>query len=374
MEELTDTPVLLLDRDRLDSNILRMREKLMPFNVTLRPHVKTNKCLEVTERFFADGRGPITVSTLHEADFFFAAGFTDILYAVGISPNKFAHAARLLEQGADLKLVLDNLESARLLAEFACSSGQAFEVLLEVDCDGHRSGIAPQSTLLVEIAHLLNNSGVRVSGVMTHAGNSYDSRSIAEIETYARQERAAVVEAAQLLNEAGFDLSIISIGSTPTALFTQDLSGITEVRAGVFAFFDLVMAGLGVCDVQDIAVSVLTTVIGHQPEKGWIIVDAGWMALSRDRGTAKQRVDQGYGIVCDLSGQPISDLIVTAVNQEHGIISSRSGNPEAVLVLPVGTQLRILPNHACATAAQHSGYHVLTEGRHLGYWPRFAGW
>lgn len=374
MADLPETPLLLLDRDQLDANILRMRNTLAPFNVTLRPHVKTNKCLEVTERLFAGGRGPITVSTLREADFFFAAGFTDILYGVGIAPNKFAHAARLLEQGAELKLVLDNLDSARLLADFAQGREQAFEVLLEIDCDGHRSGIAPDSPVLVEIARLLEGSGVKVSGVMTHAGNSYDSQTIAEIEAYARQERDAVVEAAQLLRDAGFDLSIVSIGSTPTALFTQGLSGISEVRAGVFAFFDLVMAGLGVCDVRDIAVSVLTTVIGHQPEKGWTIVDAGWMALSRDRGTAKQRVDQGYGVVCDLSGVPLGDLIVTAANQEHGIISSRSGNLDSLHALPIGTQLRILPNHACATAAQHAGYHVLSDGQPLAYWPRIAGW
>lgn len=374
MADLPETPLLLLDCDQLDANILRMRNTLAPFNVTLRPHVKTNKCLEVTERLFAGGRGPITVSTLREADFFFAAGFTDILYGVGIAPNKFAHAARLMEQGAELKLVLDNLDSARLLADFAQGHEQAFEVLLEIDCDGHRSGIAPDSPLLVEIARLLQRSGVKVSGVMTHAGNSYDSRTIAEIEAYARQERDAVVEAAQLLRDAGFELSVVSIGSTPTALFTQGLSGVSEVRAGVFAFFDLVMAGLGVCDVRDIAVSVLTTVIGHQPEKGWTIVDAGWMALSRDRGTAKQRVDQGYGVVCDLSGVPLGDLIVTAANQEHGIISSRSGSPDSLHTLPIGTQLRILPNHACATAAQHGGYHVMSDGRPLAYWPRIAGW
>lgn len=374
MAEALETPALLLDLKQLDANVMRMRDKLAPFNVTLRPHVKTNKCLEVTERLFAGGRGPITVSTLREADFFFAAGFTDILYGVGIAPTKFAHAARLVEQGAALKLVLDNLDSARLLAEFARASGQTFEVLLEVDCDGHRSGIAPHSPLLVEIAALLRGSGVRVSGVMTHAGNSYDSRCIAEIEAYARQERDAVVHAAGLLHNAGFDLSIVSIGSTPTALFTQELAGITEVRAGVFAFFDLVMAGLGVCQVQDIAVSVLTSVIGHQPDKGWVIVDAGWMALSRDRGTAKQPLDQGYGIVCDLAGQPLGDLIVTAANQEHGIISSRSGNAGSVGHLPVGTQLRILPNHACATSAQHGGYHVLAEGLPNDYWPRISGW
>ena len=160
MANLMDTPSLLLDVDRLNANISRMREKLAPFDVNLRPHVKTNKSLEVTERLFDGGRGPITVSTLREADFFFAAGFTDILYGVGIAPNRFEHAARLLEQGAALKLVLDNLESARLLAEFASSSKQRFEVLLEVDCDGHRSGIAPHSHLLLEIASVLRSSGV----------------------------------------------------------------------------------------------------------------------------------------------------------------------------------------------------------------------
>jgi D-serine deaminase-like pyridoxal phosphate-dependent protein len=369
-----ETPALLLDRDRLDANIQRMRDKLAAFNVVLRPHVKTNKSLEVTERLFAGGRGPITVSTLREADFFFEAGFTDILYGVGIAPNKFAHAAALISKGAQLKLVLDNLDTARLLAEFAQTSRHIFEVLLEIDCDGHRSGLDPRSPLLVEIAQLLRANGVRLSGVMTHAGKSYDSQSIAEIRACARQERAAIIDASQMLTSAGFNLSTISIGSTPTALFTEELSGVTEVRAGVFAFFDLVMAGLGVCKVQDIAVSVLTTVIGHQAEKGWIITDAGWMALSRDRGTARQAVDQGYGVVCDAAGQPIGDLIVSSTNQEHGIISSRGGTLEPASLLPLGTLLRILPNHACATSAQHGGYHVLSEGRSLGYWPRITGW
>lgn len=369
-----ETPALLLDRDRLDANVRRMRDKLAAFNGVLRPHVKTNKSLEVTERLFAGGRGPITVSTLREADFFFEAGYTDILYGVGIAPNKFAHAAALIGRGARLKLILDNLETARQLADFAQASGHAFDVLLEIDCDGHRSGLGPTSPLLVEIAHLLTTHGVKVRGVMTHAGKSYECQSTEQIAGCAEQERAAVIDASQLLKQAGFDVSIISVGSTPTALFTEDLSGVTEVRAGVFAFFDLVMAGLGVCEVGDIAVSVLTTVIGHQAEKGWMITDAGWMALSRDRGTARQAIDQGYGVVCDVAGQPIGDLIVSATNQEHGIISSRAGKLDSSSLLPLGTLLRILPNHACATSAQHAGYHVLSEGEHVGYWPRIGGW
>ena len=134
------------------------------------------------------------------------------------------------------------------------------------------------------------------------------------------------------------------------------------------------MAGLGVCRVEDIALSVLATVIGHQREKNWVLVDAGWMALSRDRGTAKQRVDQGYGLVCDARGEVLGDLIVVDANQEHGIVARRDGGPIDFAAFPIGSRLRILPNHACATAAQHCEYQVLQGGRVRDVWERFGGW
>jgi D-serine deaminase-like pyridoxal phosphate-dependent protein len=116
-------------------------------------------------------------------------------------------------------------------------------------------------------------------------------------------------------------------------------------------------------------------VIGHQKDKGWTILDAGWMAMSRDRGTAGQPVDQGYGVVCDVDGRPLDDLVVIGANQEHGIVAPRNGRPDGTRHLPVGTRVRILPNHACSTAAQHGRYIVLGEGRQVAAsWPRFRGW
>lgn len=375
MPDLTDTmetPYLMLDVVRLDSNIRRMRQTLAPFNVTLRPHVKTNKSLAVSERLFTGDKGPITVSTLREADYYFAAGYRDILYGVAIAPNKLHHAAKLIAAGCRLSLILDNLATARELTDFANGRQVDFTVLLEIDCDGHRSGVPPCSPLLIDIAHLLRYTRVRLRGVMTHAGNSYHCRSVAALEQCAREERDAVVNSADMLRRAGYAMDIVSVGSTPTALFARDLTGVTEVRAGVFAFFDLVMAGLGVCRPEDIALSVVTTVIGHQTAKGWTIVDAGWMALSRDRGTAAQDIDQGYGRVCDYQGNPIADLIITDANQEHGIIASPSG-AGVLPALPVGTLLRILPNHACATAAQFGGYYLAGTQQPV-FWPRINGW
>ncbi len=373
MSTMTDTPALLLDCQRMDRNIARMRTQLATLGVAMRPHVKTNKCLEVARRLFDEGYGPITVSTLREARYFLEHGYSDILYGVAIAPNKFAQAADLARKGAALTLVLDCMATATLLADYALAESQDFTVLLEIDCDGHRSGLPPDAPLVVEIARELRRGGIEVRGVMTHAGNSYNSKSTAQIEAYARQERDAVLLAAGKLREAGFAAPVVSIGSTPTALFARDLTGVTEVRAGVFVFFDLVMAGLGVCQLGDIALSVVTTVIGHQADKGWTIVDAGWMALSRDRGTSAQTVDQGYGVVCDIDGVPLPDMIVVGANQEHGIVAARDGCA-GVAAFPVGTQLRILPNHACATAAQHAGYHVTHGQAPSEFWPRFGGW
>lgn len=370
-----ETPALLLDEQRMERNIGRMRSQLQRLGVSFRPHVKTNKSIDVTRRLLPDGPGPITVSTLHEADFFAGHGFTDILYAVGIAPNKLTHAAALQDRGVRLSLILDNMQTARALAAERERSGRVWPLLIEIDSDGHRSGIRPDAAELLELGRFLEGAGIPVHGVMTHAGASYDCTSTDAIRAMARQERDAVVLAAGRLRAAGSDCPVVSVGSTPTATFADDLSGVTEVRAGVFVFFDLVMAGINVCRVEDIALSVLGTVIGHRADKGWTLVDAGWMAMSRDRGTSRQPMDQGYGMVCDLDGQPVADLIMVGANQEHGIVAHRNGRIEGALQLPVGTQLRILPNHACSTAAQHGAYRVVgANGRVTATWPRFNGW
>ena len=360
-----DTPCLVLDRAKVARNAGRLQERLAAFGVPLRLHVKTPKSPAVVNLVLAGRKAPITVSTLKEAEQFFEAGHADILYAVGFSPAKLERARALAARGARLTLITDSMETARALS--------GFPVLLEIDTDGDRAGLEPDSPQLVPLARQLRDSGCIVAGVMTHAGGSYGSRSLDAIRAMAEQERSGAVLAARRLREAGFEAPVVSVGSTPTAHYAETLDGVTEVRAGVFVFFDLVMAGIGVCCPDDIALSVLTTVNGHRPDKGWILVDAGWMALSRDRGTAKQAIDQGYGVVCDVEGHPIAGLIVRDTHQEHGVIVHRDG--AALPDLPVGTRLRILPNHACATGAQHAGYHVVDGGRSVtAYWERFSGW
>lgn len=365
---------MLLDRGKLDANLARMRAHLAPFDVRLRPHVKTSKSVDVVRRMFAGEPGPITVSTLREAGRFLDAGFRDILYAVGIVPAKLPDVFALQRRGATLSVILDSAAVAREVVDACRAANTRLDVLIEIDSDGHRSGLRPDSADLVEAGRILAAAGM-LGGVLTHAGGSYACRGTAELVAHAALERGAIVAAASRLRAAGLSCPVVSLGSTPTVSFGRDFTGVTEVRAGVYVFQDLVMAGIGVCTPADIAVSVLSTVIGHHEAKSRIVIDAGWMALSRDRGTADQPVDQGYGLVCDAGGAVLDELIVTGANQEHGLVARRDGRAFDLQRFPVGSRLRILPNHACATCAQHEAYAVTDDNEHVvAHWPRFGGW
>ena len=370
-----DTPAALVDTARMRRNIARMQERMDALGVAFRPHVKTSKCLPVVQAQMDAGARGITVSTLKEAEQFFAAGFTDILYAVGMAPHRLPHALELRRRGCALGIITDGVASARAIAGFGRANGEAFDVLIEVDTDGHRSGIRPEDDVLLDVARLLHDGGMRLGGVMTHAGSSYELDTPEALRAMAEQERAGCVHAAQRLRDAGLPCPVVSVGSTPTALMAERLDGVTEVRAGVYVFFDLVMRNVGVCSTDEIALSVLTTVIGHQAEKGWAIVDAGWMAMSRDRGTQKQKRDYGYGQVCGLDGRVLGGYVLSGANQEHGILS-HEGAPDTDIAarFPLGTRVRILPNHACATGAQFPEYHALSEDGLLQPWGRFHGW
>lgn len=331
--------------------------------------MKTAKSVDILRLMAPDA---ITVSTLKEAEVFAEAGVRDILYAVGLAPAKIARVRALRARGVDLAVVVDSIEAAHALA---ASAGAPVPALIEIDTDGHRAGVVPDDAeRLVAIGRALTGGG-ELRGVMTHAGGSYGAFGAEAHAEAAEREREGAVRAAETLRAAGLLCPVVSVGSTPTAHAARGLHGVTEVRAGVYMFGDLVQAGLGVIGVDDIALSVLGTVIGHRRDKGWVIVDAGWMALSRDRGTAGQAVDQGYGLVCSAAGEPYGDLIVIDANQEHGILALRPGSSAALPQLRIGEQVRILPNHACATAAQHDRYHVIGAGGGVdAEWPRFNGW
>ncbi|SLN16135.1 D-threo-3-hydroxyaspartate dehydratase [Falsiruegeria litorea R37] len=369
-----ETPCLLIDKQRLVKNIDRMTAATEKRGISQRPHLKSAKSVDVAKMVVGRNGTGATVSTLVEAESFSEAGITDLLYSNAIVPQKLDRAARLLAEGVDLKVVVDNVEMAERIAAYSKTSGVAFPVLIELDMDGHRSGIRPEDTeRLLAVAEILASEDL-LCGVMAHAGKSYALTDKTAIENLAREEEAAALQAASSLKNAGYRCDIVSVGSTPTALADIDCLGATEMRAGTCIFFDLVQRGVGVCDFEDIVMSVLTTVTGINRETNRIITDSGWMSLSRDRGTSKQKEDFFYGQVCLEDGTVLPDFLVLDTQQDHGILGFRSGVEKTVPEFEIGTLLRILPNHVCATAAQHSRYFVTNEDNEVeATWSRIIG-
>jgi len=369
-----DTPAALIDETRMTRNIQLMQARMDALGVRLRPHVKTSKSEAVMRRQLDAGAQGVTVSTLQEAEACFALGITDVLYAVAIAPARLEQVRALRRRGCRLGILTDSLAGARAIVEAGQRHAEAFDVWLEIDCDGHRAGLQPDDPKLLQVAEVLRAGGMTLVGVLTHAGSSYELHEAAALQALAEQERALCVAAAERLRGQGFACPQVSIGSTPTALSALDLTGVTEVRAGVYVFQDLVMLNVGICRADDLALSVLTTVIGHQPEKGGVLVDAGWMALSRDRGTQRQQRDFGYGQVCDLDGTWLEGALLSGANQEHGMISFAGGAPaDLEQRFPVGSRLRVLPNHACATGGQFDHYHAVDATGALTAWSRLHG-
>lgn len=371
-----ETPRLVLDKAVLERNAERFLRRAREEDVFLRPHVKTAKSVEVAKRATGGRMSGITVSTLHEADYFARSGFDDILYAVGITENKFERIRALsAETGKDIVVVTDNRQTAEAITRYSARTGYPFQVAVEIDCGEHRGGLMPGDPELVRIAMLLDRSPqTSFRGVMTHAGHSYasdDPRQIAEI---AEDERKAAVDAAAAIREAGCPCAMVSVGSTPTVLHARRFDGVTEVRCGVYLFFDLAQFSRNICRIDDIAVSVLATVIGHNRQARALIVDSGALALSKDIGANTFLPDAGYGYVCDAGTlRRLDGLSVQTVHQEHGTINVTE---DAWFDrLPVGSVVRILPNHVCMTAAGGYGrYLVVDGGKVVGEWPRIDGW
>lgn len=370
--ETLNTPALILDRSVVKRNTEKMAQRMLSHGVALRPHLKTAKSAQVAKLATAGHNGAITVSTLAEAAYFLDHGFDDITYAVGIVAGKLPQAAALIARGADLKVITDNIQTAKSIA--ASDHGVTFKVLIEIDCGDARTGLLADSPELLEIGNTLNDAETaELRGVLTHGGHSYAADGVEGIKQAAREEREAVLLGAKRLRDVGLPCPVVSAGSTPTAVHGETYEGITEMRPGVFVFFDLDQLARSACAQEDLALSVLATVIGHNRHIGHITIDSGALALSKDISANANWPQVGYGSLCDAETMaPLEGLNVAKVSQEHGVVPVTDDT--IYDLLPIGSKVRVLPNHACITAAGYPCYHVIEGTKVVDEWDRVNGW
>jgi D-serine deaminase-like pyridoxal phosphate-dependent protein len=318
-----DTPYLAVDVDLLDRNLTTMADAARARGLALRPHAKTHKCVEIARRQVALSGGGLTVATVGEAEVFADAGLDDLFLAYPITATgRRVDRLRALAARARLRVGVDSAEGAALLARAV----PGVEVLVEVDSGHHRTGVAPQRA--GEVAAAARAAGLAVAGAFTFPGHGYGPGLRGRA---AADESAALARAADAFRAAGVEPRECSGGSTPTAALS-DPGALTELRPGVYAFFDAQQVELGSAELGDVALTAVATVVSRAP--GRAVLDAGSKVLGADRPAWAT----GHGRLPRCPGARI-----VALSEHHATVTF----PDGVAVPPVGETVRVAPNHVC---------------------------
>lgn len=356
-----ETPALLLDVERCERNIHRVADAFAGAGIALRPHIKTSKCLEVVRRQQDAGTEGFTCSTPAEVEVLSAAGFTGLLWAhqpVGAAKVAFAVDAALRW---GVTVIADSVEVARPVGEEAVRRGAVVPVLLDVDTGLHRTGVDPDRAVEVGRA-LAALPGLRMVGVLTHEGHlgAYGSDR-GGLEAAGRSVGHLLAGVAGRLRDAGVDIAVVSVGSTPGLTTAPYADGVTEGRPGTYVYFDANQVRLGSASFEECALTVLARVVSRERD-GSAIIDAGTKAMSSDSVAP----GIGAGIVCDLDAVPLADVTFPTANEEHGFLSGSGLNR-----LRVGDLVRVIPNHACGTTNVWSRLHAYSPAG-VEVWPVVA--
>jgi D-serine deaminase-like pyridoxal phosphate-dependent protein len=331
-----DTPVVLVDLDRMEANIRDMADFARSAGVKLRPHVKTHKIPEIARHQLRAGATGVTVAKIGEAEVMADAGIEDIFIAYEIiGPVKTARLLKLARK-AKLRVAVDSIEGASALSEAAQSESLRLAVMIEVNGGLHRCGVLPGKPTLQLAREVVRMPGLNFKGIFTHVGYASPHPNEAERARAGRLEGETMAELAASIRSEGIEVEEVSVGSTPTAKIAGLVEGITEIRPGTYVFYCLNNVRQGVVRVEDCALTVQSMVISR-PAPDRAIIDAGSKMLSSDK-RAFASPDDGYGAV---KGYP--DVKIVRLNEEHGFLQLAGESRE----LKIGDQVELVPNHVC---------------------------
>jgi D-serine deaminase-like pyridoxal phosphate-dependent protein len=374
------TPAVVVERRRLANNLARMQAKADAQGVRLRPHTKTHKSVALARRQLEGGARGLTVAKPGEAEVYVAAGFDDVRLAYTVvGEEKHARLLRLMDR-ARLSFCVDTPEGARAASDFYAARERRAEVLVEVDCGYGRCGVRwdrPESVDFVRFVASL--PGLRLAGILTHAGQSYHGP--CEYETaedalrrVSAEERDRMLVFAAALREAGVpgvapESFEISIGSTPSMRFFENRTHggfrITEIRPGNYVFNDAMQVGLSSAGLDDCALTVLATVVSkHRETTGQerLFLDAGKKVFTSDIGYHTR----GHGILLynARTMEPLPHARITGLSEEHGWVRVSGGS-----TLRVGDRVRVVPNHACVVVNTQDTLYLVDGEDVLTAWP-----
>lgn len=330
---MSNTPYITIDLTKVDHNIQQMIERLRAAGIDHWPHFKTHKSVELAQRQLELGAKGITVAKIAEAEVLAEAGVGPIFIAYSIVGEEKLNRLQTLMQSSHIRTTVDSREVAAGLSAVGERLGSKVEVLIEIDGGSHRGGVQPGPAVLEFARQIHDLPGIEIVGVFAYTGQIYGAASEAEIQQFARGEAAILTEAAQLLREHGFPVTVLSGGSTPSSFYAEHMAGITESRAGNYIFCDMNAVHLGLVQPEDCALRIGCTIIST-PLPGRATIDAGTKTITSDlsnRGST-------YGYIL---GKP--DVRIVKLNEEHGFLEFDPARHQ----FNIGDRLEIIPNHSC---------------------------
>jgi D-serine deaminase-like pyridoxal phosphate-dependent protein len=331
-----ETPALLIEQAILYRNIDIMQRLADRNKVRLRPHIKTHKSAVIAKMQLAKGACGIAVAKLSEAEVMARYGIQNIQIANQVVGSSRVKRLLDLAQQMEVSCSVDSQENVLELAEAFSGRDRRLQVLVEVDTGLHRCGLSDLEEIAL-LSHFVERcEGLQLAGIMTHAGHAYAAARAEEVARIGQQEGKTMVMLADALRNDGFRIGQISVGSTPTAPHAAAVAGVTELRVGNYVFHDMIQVSLGVATEEQCALSVLATVISARGNTR-AVLDTGSKSLSTERGAHGNQRLRGFGKILGMSVE------LARLSEEHGVIE----NPDRPI--PIGSRVRVIPNHACAT-------------------------
>lgn len=356
-----DTPVLLVDVDRMERNVSRMAAFARQAGVKLRPHVKTHKIPELAHLQVAAGASGITVAKLGEAEVMADAGISDILVCYPIIGDDKLERLMRLARRSRIIVALDSLAAAEGIAAAARSHGVHLEILVEVDSGLNRCGLPPGQPAVELGRQIAALRGITFAGLLTHAGHAIRATTIEERDAIGRYEGECVVTTRNQLEAAGIPVQEVSVGSTATVGISGRIPGVSEIRPGTYIFYDFMQMNAGSATEDDCALTVLSTVVSRAATDR-VVLDAGSKCLSSDFYRITDRMS-GYGLIKGSGGR-----VVGRLSEEHGVVALPDGDAG----LAIGDRVEIIPNHACAALNLFDRLVGVRGGEVVATWPVLA--
>ncbi len=342
----TKTPTLIIDKQKVRNNILKMVDKANLSNTIFRPHFKTHQSAEIGMLFKGQGVTKITVSSVSMAIYFADNGWDDITIAFPVNINQIDEIVELSSR-VKLNVLVESVYSADTLSKIITHS---LDVFIKIDTGYHRTGLLPEDSEIDNIISILaTNNHLLFKGFLSHAGHTYVAKGRNEILQIMDKSKTILANLKQKYISQFPDI-ITSYGDTPSCSMADNCIGFDEIRPGNFVYFDVMQYHIGSCDFDDIAVVVACPIVAIYPKRNELVIYGGAIHLSKDFIAADNDFKLfGYVVTFTENGwsEPISGAYVSSLSQEHGIIQI----PEKYLTnFKLGDTIGILPIHSCLTA------------------------